>query len=53
MTNQEVANRIDNMKLSEKARHMVDSTEIRLFVELFGGCSAADLEELANEFDED
>ena len=45
--NQEVANRINEMELSERARDMVAGTDINLFAELFGNATEEDLEAMA------
>lgn len=45
--NQEVANRIDEMNLSERARAMVAETDINIFSELFGEATAEDIEAMA------
>lgn len=48
--NQIIANEIDKMEgLTDKARKMIEGTEIRLFEELFAGCSADDLNTMAEE----
>ena len=35
--NQEVANKLDSMELSERARDIIARTEIRIMSEVFGG----------------
>ena len=50
--NQMIANEIDKMEgLTDKARNMIEGTEIRLFAELFDGCTADDLNAMAEEIE--
>ncbi len=50
--NQIIANNIDKMDgLTDKARRMIEETEIRLFAELFDGCTADDLNAIAEEME--
>ena len=39
--------------LTAKARHMIDSTDINNFVELFGGCDAEAINQMAEEIAEE
>lgn len=45
--NQMTANRIDKMNLSDRARNMVEETDINLFAELFGNATEEDLEAMS------
>lgn len=46
--NQLIADRLDAMDLSEKARCMIEQTGFNFLHDLFGDCSESDIEELAN-----
>lgn len=49
--NQMVANELDKMDgLTERARHMIENTEIRVFYEMFGGLDADTINQMAEEF---
>ena len=52
--NQLLANEIHSMRgLTEKAKDMIAATDISIFCELFAGCTAEDLNRMAEEIEED
>lgn len=50
--NQQVADELDRMELSESARDLIAATDINVMAEVFGAMTAQEIEEMAKEQEE-